>query len=130
VRRDASIDELRRAYRRGALDAHPDRRTGSAPAEAMAALNEAWNVLRDPHRRAEYDRLLTTPAPSRAPGRPSPPPPAEEPAAFDANDDGEAPWVDLTRDVRRLRLLMTGFVVFFVVLVVLVFAFIIWPGTS
>ena len=70
----ASADEIRAAYRRIARRVHPDR--GSAGNEAaMAAVNEAWRVLSDPGRRAEYDaslraRASTVAAPSAAPTRP------------------------------------------------------------
>ena len=71
----ASADEIRAAYRRIARRVHPDR--GSAGNEAaMAAVNEAWRVLSDPGRRAEYDASLrarastVAAAPSAAPTEP------------------------------------------------------------
>jgi hypothetical protein len=54
---DATADELRRAYRRRARALHPD--AGHGDGSAMAELNEAWTVLSDPDRRADYDRGLT-----------------------------------------------------------------------
>lgn len=52
---NATPDEIRRRYRERARVLHPDRsRTGSAA--AMARLNEAYRILSDPQRRAEYDR--------------------------------------------------------------------------
>ena len=72
--RGAAPDEIRAAYRRIARRVHPDR--GSAGNEAaMAAVNEAWRVLSDPGRRAEYDASLrarastVAAAPSAAPAR-------------------------------------------------------------
>jgi hypothetical protein len=53
----ASADEIRAAYRRRARDLHPDR-GGTASSAQMAAVNEAWTVLRDPARRARYDASL------------------------------------------------------------------------
>ena len=54
---DASGDEVRRAYREAALRLHPDRNGGSqAAGERMREINEAWQVLRDPDRRSDYDR--------------------------------------------------------------------------
>ena len=54
---DAGTDEVRRAYRKAVLRSHPDRNGNSAAAgEMMRAVNEAWAVLRDAERRAEYDR--------------------------------------------------------------------------
>lgn len=54
---EAGIDEVHRAYRDAALRLHPDR-NGNRPAadERMRAVNEAWEVLRDADRRAEYDQ--------------------------------------------------------------------------
>jgi curved DNA-binding protein CbpA len=67
----ASSSEIRAAYRRLARDTHPDV-NGPGVDATMAAVNEAWRVLGDPERRAEYDALLA-PEPRRA--RPPPPPP-------------------------------------------------------
>jgi len=54
VSRRASPDEIRSAYRRRALELHPDRSgTGSEP---FLELQEAYSVLSDPGRRETYDR--------------------------------------------------------------------------
>lgn len=53
----ATHAEIRAAYRRAAQDAHPDRH-GAGSAERMAAVNEAWRVLGDDRRRADYDLEL------------------------------------------------------------------------
>jgi hypothetical protein len=53
----ASQAEIRAAYRRLARRVHPDR-GGPGSQAAMAAVNEAWRVLRDPARRANYDASL------------------------------------------------------------------------
>lgn len=54
---DADADVVRRAYRKAALQLHPDRNGGSpAAGERMLLVNEAWSALRDAGRRAEYDR--------------------------------------------------------------------------
>jgi curved DNA-binding protein CbpA len=64
VRPGASPAEIKQAYYRMARAHHPDSHAGSPVAlleeaqRAMRALNEAWNVLRDPKARASYDRLL------------------------------------------------------------------------
>lgn len=49
----ATSDEIRDAYRRLARQHHPDR--GGRDVAPMAAINEAYRVLRDPARRAVYD---------------------------------------------------------------------------
>jgi DnaJ-class molecular chaperone len=50
--------EIRNAYRRLAFRYHPDRNGGDSTAsEKMKAINEAYAVLSDPHKRKEYDIL-------------------------------------------------------------------------
>lgn len=54
---DADDDEIKRAYRRLALQDHPDRNPGDAAAEErFKRATEAYSVLRDPERRARFDR--------------------------------------------------------------------------
>lgn len=53
LKRDASPQDVHRAYRRAARDCHPDVVGGSA--ESWGALVEAYDVLRDPGRRQRYD---------------------------------------------------------------------------
>ena len=55
IHRDASAEEIQRAYRTLALRYHPDRNTAPDAATRMAAINEAYEVLRDPGKRAMYD---------------------------------------------------------------------------
>jgi hypothetical protein len=56
VERDASPERVRAAYRKLAHRYHPDKMPGNANAgRAMAAINAAYEVLSDPHRRAEHD---------------------------------------------------------------------------
>ena len=57
VPRTANAVEIREAYRSAARAAHPDRH-GTASADRMARVNEAWRVLGDPARRRAYDDLL------------------------------------------------------------------------
>ena len=58
VARDADEKTLKSAYRRLAMECHPDRNGGCTDAEAkFKALSEAYDVLKDPQRRAAYDRF-------------------------------------------------------------------------
>jgi len=52
----ATVDVIRGAYRRLAREAHPDVNRSADATQQMLAVNEAYAVLRDPARRAEYDR--------------------------------------------------------------------------
>jgi len=57
VTRTASDDEIKKAYRKLAMQYHPDRNNGSKDAEEQfKAISEAYDVLRDPEKRAAYDR--------------------------------------------------------------------------
>jgi molecular chaperone DnaJ len=58
IGRDASTEEVKKAYRKLALKYHPDRNEGSKDAEArFKEVTEAYEVLRDPEKRATYDRF-------------------------------------------------------------------------
>ena len=57
VPRDASDDDIKQSYRRLAMQFHPDRNGGSKEAEEkFKTITEAYDVLRDPQKRAAYDR--------------------------------------------------------------------------
>lgn len=57
VQRTATDDDIKKAYRRLAMQYHPDRNDGAKEAEErFKAITEAYDVLRDPQKRAAYDR--------------------------------------------------------------------------
>ncbi len=57
VARGATEAEIKKAYRRQAMQYHPDRNNGDKDAEArFKEITEAYEVLRDPEKRAVYDR--------------------------------------------------------------------------
>ena len=56
--REASVDEIRKAYKREALKHHPDRNPGDSSAEAkFKQVNEAYQVLSDEQKRQVYDQF-------------------------------------------------------------------------
>lgn len=55
VAKDASADELKKAYRRLAVKLHPDKEGGSE--EQFKELNEAYQVLSNPDKRQRYDQF-------------------------------------------------------------------------
>ncbi len=59
VSRDADADEIKKAFRRRAREVHPDTSEDSSSDEEFKELNEAYEVLCDPERRAYYDRFGT-----------------------------------------------------------------------
>jgi molecular chaperone DnaJ len=57
VRRDASVEEIKRAYRQRARELHPDANPDDPAAEErFKAITRAYDVLSDPDQRAAYDR--------------------------------------------------------------------------
>ena len=102
----ADLEIITAAYRALIRRHHPDRNPSPTADATTKRLNEAWEVLSDPAKRAEYDRKLgagssSRPAPPpRPPNRPtqetppprpkpSPPPRASEP------DNQDVLWVTL-----------------------------------
>ena len=58
VARNASTEEIRKAYRKLAMQHHPDRNAGNAQAEErFKEINEAYQVLSDTQKRGRYDQM-------------------------------------------------------------------------
>jgi molecular chaperone DnaJ len=55
VGKDASADEIKKAFRRAAVQYHPDKEGGSE--EKFKEVNEAYEVLKDPSKRQRYDQF-------------------------------------------------------------------------
>src|SRR6186713_2215174 len=57
VRRDASVDDIKTAYRRLARKYHPDVSKEKDAEEKFKEMSEAYETLKDPEKRAAYDQL-------------------------------------------------------------------------
>src|ERR1700691_6023445 len=58
VERTASDGDIKAAFRKQAMQCHPDRHPGDQTAEhRFKEINEAYEVLKDPDKRAAYDRF-------------------------------------------------------------------------
>ena len=57
VKRDATQDDIKRAYRKLARKYHPDVSKEARAEERFKELGEAYEVLKDPEKRAAYDQL-------------------------------------------------------------------------
>lgn len=55
IDKNASQDEIKKAYKKLALKYHPDRYTGADANERMSEINEAYDTLSDPEKRKQYD---------------------------------------------------------------------------
>jgi molecular chaperone DnaJ len=55
VSREATIDEIKKAYRRKARELHPDVNPGEEASEQFKLVTHAYDVLSDPDQRARYD---------------------------------------------------------------------------
>ncbi|MBI4307281.1 MAG: molecular chaperone DnaJ [Chloroflexi bacterium] len=56
VPRDATEEDIRKAFRKLAFQYHPDRNKDPSAADKFKEVNEAYEVLSDPEKRARYDR--------------------------------------------------------------------------
>lgn len=57
VSKSASADEIKRAYRRLALEYHPDRNKSKDAAEKFKEISQAYEVLFDPQKKTAYDQF-------------------------------------------------------------------------
>jgi molecular chaperone DnaJ len=72
VSKNASQDELKKAYRKLVREVHPDKNPGDAEAEArFKEVQSAYDVLSDPDKRKRYDQLGSTNGRVGGPGGPA-----------------------------------------------------------
>ncbi|MCX7897061.1 MAG: DnaJ domain-containing protein [Rhodocyclaceae bacterium] len=86
VKRDASLDEIKKAFRRLARQYHPDVSKEPDAEARMKEINEAYAVLSDPEKRAAYDALSA----GYRPGQEFRPPPDWD-AGFEFSAHGISP---------------------------------------
>ena len=61
LKKGASDDEIKKAFRKLAIKYHPDKNQGNKEAEdRFKEINEAYQVLSDPQKKAQYDQFGTT----------------------------------------------------------------------
>src|SRR6267142_6004935 len=61
VEREATEEQVKKAYRKLAFENHPDRNKADGAEARFKEATEAYEVLRDPDKRAQYDRFGHTP---------------------------------------------------------------------
>ena len=98
VRPDATQDEIRRAYHALARRHHPDTQPDAEPSaareagRAMAAVNDAWEVLGDPARRRSYDNHTGSRHDGGSYGRTTTQPPPDGPHEWVPFHEGVEDW--------------------------------------
>ena len=106
LKEDASLEEIRKAYRKLALHYHPDRNRGDAGAEErFKAISEAYGVLMDPEKRRMYDLSRRAGAGAPLGGRPGGEAySSQEEILRDLlhNRDARVIFEDLTREFQRM----------------------------
>lgn len=61
VKKDADQNTITKAYRKLALKWHPDKNKTPEAQQQFSEINEAYTVLKDPVKRAEYDQVTVVP---------------------------------------------------------------------
>lgn len=123
VRRDAPVGVIKTSYRKLSQQYHPDRNPDPGALEIMKLINLAWDVLRDPERRARHDRAIA--AMERRSSRPAARPAARARARSGAtpNKPAKAPpqRIGGWRDSDAVK--VVGVLAFFLVVLFAVFHF-------
>lgn len=95
VARDAELDVIKKAYRKKALENHPDRNPNDPAAEArFKEASEAYAILRDPEQRARFDRYGAAGTQQGFPTSPA----GGYPGGYVRPDFNNANWEDIFRE--------------------------------
>lgn len=70
VAKSATADEIKKAYRKLALQLHPDKNTAPGAEDAFMKVNKAWDILSDKSKRMTYDNFGEAAAEGRPGGSP------------------------------------------------------------
>lgn len=104
VTKDASTEDIKRAYRALAKKYHPDINKSTGSEEMFKGISEAYQVLSDPSQRAEYDSLRVPKAKIReeaAEPAPEPEPTIYRERESRPDDDLYPEPEDVKNDIRR-----------------------------
>ena len=59
LNKNASMEEIKKAFRKLAFEYHPDRNKNPGAEDSFKEINEAYQILSDPHKRQSYDQYGT-----------------------------------------------------------------------
>lgn len=102
VAESATDEEIKRAFRKAARKYHPDVNKDASADQKFKDVNEAYEVLKDPEKRAAYDQLGQDPSPGA--GGVRPPPAWDSGYEFSqGNSDNEEVFSDFFETLFRQR---------------------------
>lgn len=99
VAREAELDSIKKAYRKKALENHPDRNPNDPAAEArFKEASEAYAILRDPEQRARFDRYGAAGTSQGFPSNPAGGYTGDYTGGYVRPDFNNANWEDIFRE--------------------------------